>query len=222
MAEVVELRVERGINELLQLERIGLFSPEETRRIVKKRKMFEYRLQKCNKSKEEYLRYISYEKGLLRLIGIRRRKSGLSQKLKEVDQTIGSRISGLFRGALFTCRNSQSDVQLWLSYIDFCRSMGWRGNVGSLYTRMLQVHSRKDYLWVAAAKFEFEENSAANTSRMLMQRGLQFIQDSRLLWQEYFRFELMYADKIRRRRQELMETDGMTGGMLLLVVCANC
>ena len=204
MAEVVELRVERGINELLQLERADLFASDEVRKVIKKRKMFEYRLQKFKKSKEDFLRYICYEESLLRLVAVRRKKTGYSHKTKEIDQSIASRISALYRAVVF---RNQADVQLWLSYIEFCRKMNWKGNMGSLFTRMLQVHNRKDHLWVAAAKFEFEENNSANSARRLLQRGLQFLKESPLLWQEYFRFELMYADKIRKR-QEVVKISG--------------
>ena len=46
-----------------------LFSP---RSVIKKRKHFEYKLQKRTKEKEDILSYIQYESSLLHLIGMRR------------------------------------------------------------------------------------------------------------------------------------------------------
>src|SRR5687768_11658045 len=120
MAELVELRVERGINELLQLERAQLFTSEEIKTIVKMRKAFEYKLQKPKKTQDDYLKYIQYEQSLLKLIKLRRKRVGYQHKYKEIDQTIATRIAGLFRAIVF---KNQGDVRLWFSYINFCKSM---------------------------------------------------------------------------------------------------
>ena len=50
MAEHVEENLEDMLTELEQMQRVGLLSPEETRLVVKKRKRFEYKLQKQTKS----------------------------------------------------------------------------------------------------------------------------------------------------------------------------
>lgn len=43
-----------------------------SRTIAKKRKEFEYKIQRRTKNKEDYLRYIQYEMDLLKLIRLRR------------------------------------------------------------------------------------------------------------------------------------------------------
>lgn len=204
MAEVVELRLERGVNELLQLVRVNLFTADEVKTIIKKRRSFEYKLQRHGKSKDDYLRYISYEECLLKLIKLRRRKIGYNHKIKEIDLTIANRIGAIFRAVIF---RHQSDVQLWLSYIEFCKRMKWKGKVGSLFTKMLQIHNRKDHLWVAAAKFEFEDNNSSTVARSLIQRGLRYNKDSQVLWKEYFKFELLYAEKIGKRKELIQRDD---------------
>lgn len=204
MAEVVETRLERGVNELLQLVRVDLFTGDEVKTIIKKRRSFEYKLQRHGKSKDDYLRYIAYEECLLKLIKMRRRKTGYTHKIKEIDLTIANRIGAVFRAVIF---RHQSDVQLWLSYIEFCKRMKWRGKVGAVFTKMLQIHNREDHLWVAAAKFEFEENNSVTVARSLFQRGLRYNKDSKLLWKEYFKFELMYAEKVKKRKEVLQGSD---------------
>lgn len=213
MAEIVELRLERGINELLQLERVNLFTEAEVKAIIKRRKAFEYKLQKPQKVKEDFLKYIAYEQSLLKLIKVRRKKIGYTHKYKEIDQVIANRIAAIYRSIVY---KNQTDIQLWFSYINFCKKQEWKGVVGSLYTRMLQVNVDKDALWIAAAKWELEGNNAHDAARKLLQRGLRHIPTSVHLWTEYFRMELMYADKIKKRRAILIGDGKDTGGKWFL------
>ena len=237
MAEVVELRLERGVNELLQLVRVNLFAADEVKTIIKKRRAFEYKLQRHGKSKDDYLRYIAYEECLLKLIKLKRKKLAYTHKIKEIDLTIANRIGAIFRAVIF---RHQSDVDLWLSYIEFCKRMKWKGKVGSLFVKMLQIHNRKDHLWVAAAKFEFEENNSSTVARSLIQRGLRYNKDSHLLWKEYFKFELMYAEKVKKRKEAIqggdvqvadlpeekemesdVDNDSILSGKVALIVCQS-
>ncbi len=77
MAEIVQQVLESSIQELTVLEKYNLFESDEIKAILKKRREFEYRLRKVKKSKDDFLRYITYEESLLKLIRIRREKSGL-------------------------------------------------------------------------------------------------------------------------------------------------
>lgn len=77
MAEIVQQVLESSIQELSVLEKYNLFESDEIKMILKKRREFEYRLRKVKKTKDDFLRYISYEENLLKLIRIRREKSGL-------------------------------------------------------------------------------------------------------------------------------------------------
>lgn len=100
MAEFVELKLEEMLPELEQMQRVQLFTEEEIRyvfqqkisteyylltlccsfactlrAIIKKRRDFEYKLQKHTKCKEDYLKYIQYEINLLTLLRLRREVS---------------------------------------------------------------------------------------------------------------------------------------------------
>ena len=74
MAELVEHNLEGMLNELEQIQRVELLSPEEVKEVVKRRQRFEYKLQKRQKKKEDILAYIQYECALLQLIEMRRDK----------------------------------------------------------------------------------------------------------------------------------------------------
>ncbi|XP_054160096.1 U3 small nucleolar RNA-associated protein 6 homolog [Oppia nitens] len=200
MAEVVEYNIEKTISELEQLERYGLLTDIEIKAIIKKRKAFEYRLQRNTKIKEDYLKYIAYEQSLMKLIHLRRDKSGIKYKTAHIEHMISLHIMSLYRKVVF---RNQFDVQMWLTFIDFCRNNKSLAKVSSIYTRMLSVHSNKDWLWIRAAKFEFEDNNSPETARNLLQRGIRFNSDSRLLWHQYFKLELMFCTKIRKRREVL-------------------
>ena len=200
MAEIVEFRIERSITELEQLERYGLLTNDEIKAVIKKRKAFEYKLQRNTRIKEDYLKYIAYEESLLKLLGVRRDKMGLHSKTVEIENLIVQHIQTLYRTIVF---KNQLDVQLWLSFIDFNTRHKSLAKISSLYSRMLSVLNNKDWLWVRAAKFEFEVHRAPQTARSLLQRGIRFNPESRLLWHQYFKMELMYCQKIRKRREVL-------------------
>lgn len=211
MAEIVELRLERGLPELIELEKSGLFTKEEIKAIVRQREDFEYKLQKMVRDKDDYLRYITYEMSLLQLLRMRRKKlSGSSHNsglAKNAEKAISKRIAAVYRSLIY---KYISDVSLWLSYIDFCKDMGWRGTASGVYNQLLLRHPRQDYLWIAAAKYEAEENLTIDPARQLLQRGLRFNEKSHLLWREYFKLEVMYVDKIYLRRKILTNGDSNT------------
>lgn len=56
---------------------------------------------------------------------------------------------------------------------------------------------------VMAARFEFEENANAKAARALLQNGLRINPESRELWLEYLRLELLYWEKMRMRAEIL-------------------
>ncbi|XP_026277503.1 U3 small nucleolar RNA-associated protein 6 homolog [Frankliniella occidentalis] len=199
MAEFVELRTEEMLPEVEQMERMLMFEKEELRTIAKKRKEFEYKIQRRTKNKEDYLRYIQYEMDLLKLIRLRREKMGYQQKKANIDFTIGNRVNKLFKQAIF---RFQDDVRLWLSYIKFCKQVRFYSCVSRMLVRMLQVHSDKPQLWKLAAKWEFEESQSVENARQFLLRGLRAHPESRLLYAEAFRMELHYAAKKRAELEE--------------------
>ena len=202
MAEYVEQRMEEMINEVEQMERVNLLTGEEVKELLRKRKQFEYKLQKRSKSKEDFLEYIQYESNLLRLLTMRRESTGYKHKQAEIEGSIKTRINKLFK--IMEHRN-QSDVTIWLSHIQFLRNSGWEEAVSRMYLRMLQVHSDKPGLWVEAASWEFENCGSAENARKILLRGLRFLPGSWILQREYVKMELLYVEQLRKRK-EVLET----------------
>ena len=91
MAEYVEQRMEEMMNEVEQMERVMLLTNEEVKELVRKRKQYEYKLQKRMKMKEDFLEYIQYETNLLKLLEIRRENIGYHHKVGEIEGSIKTR-----------------------------------------------------------------------------------------------------------------------------------
>ncbi|XP_067128718.1 U3 small nucleolar RNA-associated protein 6 homolog isoform X1 [Centruroides vittatus] len=222
MAELVQLRIEDAIPELEQMERIGLFTNKEIKLIIKRKKAHEYRLQRRQKTKEDYLKYINYEKCLLSLIRKRRKETRNFNKKKEIDISIAKRVSKLYKAAIVRC---QKDVNLWLEHIDFCKTMHWNETVSGMFTRLLQVHNNDPELWIMAAKWEMEENNAADNSRALFQRGIRFHPESKSLWNEYFRMELMFIAELRKKQEPDIniqnEEENILNGKIAKIIYSN-
>ena len=60
MADEVQKILERSIPELEDLLERGLFTEDEVRSITNRRRDYEYRLQRREKMKEDFVRYIQY------------------------------------------------------------------------------------------------------------------------------------------------------------------
>ncbi|XP_072176694.1 U3 small nucleolar RNA-associated protein 6 homolog [Diadema setosum] len=203
MAEVVHQNIEETLPELEQLQRVGLFSSSEIKAIVKKRTGHEYRLVRIKKKKEDFLRYIQYEINLLALIKKRRERNNYFHKRDEIENAIIMRIHRLFKRARL---KFQMDVKVWLTHLQFCKKWGQRMETSRLYTRLLKIHGNNPALWIMAAKFQLEDNKSAENARALFLRALRHHPTDQKLWVEYFRMELLHADKLRKRLALLKQT----------------
>ena len=195
MAEFVQANLEKMLTELEQLQRIQLLSNEEVKMVIKKRKKFEYKLQKRQKQKEDILSYIQYEASLLNLIAIRREQSKYTNKKNEIDYAIAKRINKLFR--ILEHRFS-GDLMVWSSHIAWLKEMDWTETVGKVYRRMLQVHPDKVKLWIAAARFELEENIGnVENARTIYMEAMRFHPESIELLLESFCLELVFIQRLK-------------------------
>ncbi|KAK1331372.1 hypothetical protein QTO34_009325 [Cnephaeus nilssonii] len=199
MAEIIQERIEDRLPELEQLERIGLFSHAEIKAIIKKASDLEYKIQRRALCKEDFINYVQYEINLLELIQRRRARIGYSFKKDEIENSIVHRVQGIFRRASSKWKD---DVQLWLSYVVFCKKWATKAQLSKVFSAMLAIHSNKPALWIMAAKWEMEDRLSSESARQLFLRALRFHPQSTKLYQEYFRMELMHAEKLRKEKQE--------------------
>ncbi|XP_043819174.1 U3 small nucleolar RNA-associated protein 6 homolog [Dromiciops gliroides] len=199
MAEIIEQHIEDRLPELLQLERVGLFTRKEIKAVIKKASALEYKVQRRALFKEDFINYIQYEINLLELIRKRRVRTRYMFKKEEIEFSIVDRIQNLFRRATSKWKE---DIQLWISHIAFCKKWNNKTHISKLFSSLLAIHPNKPALWIMAAKWEMEDCLSSESARHLFLRALRFHPESPKLYQEYFRMELMNAEKQRKEKQE--------------------
>lgn len=122
MADVVQYRLERMVDELDDLERRGLFTRREIAEVVKQRRKFEYRLKRPSPLKEDFLAYIEYETQLDALRRLRKntlaREARKKMKKSVSDYAGVARIIEIYRMAVMRYKG---DIDLWFRYLEFCR-----------------------------------------------------------------------------------------------------
>ncbi|XP_006635290.2 U3 small nucleolar RNA-associated protein 6 homolog [Lepisosteus oculatus] len=200
MAEIIQQRIEDRIPELEQLERVGLFTKKEVKAMIKKATALEYKLHRRIISKEDFITYIQYEINALELIKKRRQRIGYRFKRKEIEFSIIQRINNVFRRATAKWKD---DVQLWLSHVAFCKKWNTVIQLSKVFSSMLAIHPDKPALWIMAAKWEMEDHSSSESARHLFLRALRFHPEHAKVYQEYFRMELMHAERLRKQKKEL-------------------
>ncbi|KAH9328245.1 hypothetical protein KI387_000353, partial [Taxus chinensis] len=188
MADIVQYKLEHMIPELDDLEKRGLFIKAEIKEIVKKRRDFEYLLKRPCPLKEDYIRYIEYEKQLEALRNLRKKEMvrGLKENNKKwhfslCDKASSRRILDIYR-RLLTRNKGEFEALV--------RVLG----------KALNYHPNVPGLWIYAAAWEFEHNLNVNAARALMLSGIRACPKSEILWLEYFRMELIFVNKLRARK----------------------
>ncbi|XP_073118522.1 uncharacterized protein [Henckelia pumila] len=209
MADVVQYKLERMLDELDDLERRGLFSRREIAEIVKRRRKFEYRLKRPSPLKQDFLAYIDYEKNLESLRLLRKKsfsiKSGRKKSKKSLSDYAGvSRILETYRLAT---NRFKGDLELWFQYLEFCRARG-NGRMKKALAQLVRFHPKVPGVWMYAAAWEFDQNLNVAAARSLMQNGLRVCPTSEELWIEYIRMELTYLNKLKARKVALGEDEG--------------
>uniref|UniRef100_A0A672QU59 UTP6 small subunit processome component n=1 Tax=Sinocyclocheilus grahami TaxID=75366 RepID=A0A672QU59_SINGR len=200
MADIVQQRLEDRIPALEQLERVGLFTNKEVKSMLKRSTALEYKLHRTVQSKDDFITYIQYEINVLELIKKRRARIGYHFKREEIEYPIIHRINHVFRRAT---TKWQEDVQLWLSQVAFNKKWGTKTQLSKVLSSMLAIHPDKPALWIMAAKCEMEDRNSSESARHLFLRALRFHPENKKVYQEYFRMELMHAEKLRKQQQEL-------------------
>ncbi|NXC12289.1 UTP6 protein, partial [Corythaeola cristata] len=169
------------------------------RAILRKASALEYKIQRRALRKEDFINYIQYEVNLLELIKKRRARIGYSFKKDEIENSILHRVHSVFKRATGKWKE---DVQLWLSHVAFCKQWNAKHQLSKVFSSMLAIHSNKPALWIMAAKWEMETQLSSESARHLFLRALRFHPECPKLYQEYFRMELMHAEKQRKEKKE--------------------
>jgi U3 small nucleolar RNA-associated protein 6 len=188
--------LEQTVPELKEYERKKIFTTDEITAIAKKRSDFEHKINARGSAPTDYVRYAEFEINVDAL----RRKRVKRLNIKLPAHNAQRRIFFVFdRGT----RKFPGDVGLWMQSIDFAKRQKAYKKLTQILTNALRLHPVKSELWTWAAQFAMEENGDMTEARSYMQRGLRFCKNSRSLWLEYAKLELIYIAKIAARRRIL-------------------
>ncbi|KAI0036914.1 U3 small nucleolar RNA-associated protein 6-domain-containing protein, partial [Vararia minispora EC-137] len=193
--ERVHFQQEQMLPELKDLVEKGLFTPAETKRILRRRTQYETTLVRRVARKGDYLRYAAYEMQLEALRRKRAQRLQIKGPSTLSDYALVRRQFHIFERAL---KKFKDDVGLWVEYIRAAQREGARALVGRITARALQLHPRVPALYILAAQHELR-HLAPTAARSLLQRGLRLNKSSAHLWAEYVRMELGFVESVRRR-----------------------
>jgi len=199
MADTVQRMLEGMIPELEDLEERGLFSGEEVREVVATRREWEHKLARRHSLKEDFLRYVAYEKSLDRLRAMRKKKRGI-KKPGLGDRGGQRRIHFILERAT---RKFKGDLEIWHEAIDFAMDKSAYTVASRRLGEAMKYHPREISLWIMAAKFHFEVNGDVHTARSLLQSAIRINKNQPKLWAEYLRLEALYLYQVFKRREVL-------------------
>ncbi|XP_058799936.1 U3 small nucleolar RNA-associated protein 6 homolog isoform X2 [Phymastichus coffea] len=202
MAEFVQKKIEDMRPVLEKMKILKMLSDGEIRKLTKKWKEHEYKLQRHKKCKEDYLRYIQYQMDLLKLIKLRRKKFGITKNKSDLDFTIANKINHLYKEAIY---RFQDDLRFWIAYITFCKHFKFNSCASRMISRMLLVHSDKPKCWHIAARWELEENKNFENARDFLLKGLHVHNNSQLLYTTIFKLELDYVQSKTKNAESKTE-----------------
>jgi U3 small nucleolar RNA-associated protein 6 len=192
--------LEQSVPELKEYERKKIFTADEITAIAKRRSDFEHKMNARGSSATDYTRYAEFEMNVDAL----RRKRVKRLNVKSPAHNGQRRIFFVFdRGT----RKFPGDVGLWMQSVEYAKRQKAYKKLSQILTNALRLHPMKSELWTWAAQFAMEENGDMTEARSYMQRGLRFCKNSKSLWLEYCKLELIYIAKIAARRRML----GITG-----------
>ena len=202
--------LESMVPELDALHERGLFTRPELQEVVRRRTEYEYAIKRPggNVSVADFIRYVEYESKLEQLRKIRAKspkavelakKDKLRKKTKgKAEFCIVRRMHFIFTRAL---NKFSGEVRLWKAYFDFCKHHGGSKMFSRTLTKALQLHPNKPGMWIEAASWELNGHRNENAARALLQQGLRICKKSKVLWYEYFKFELLIARRMQLRRE---------------------
>ncbi|KAL1955433.1 hypothetical protein VTO42DRAFT_8589 [Malbranchea cinnamomea] len=193
--------LEQIVPELREYERKKIFSKEEIASIAKKRSDFEHKINARGPQPSDFAKYAEYEMNLDAL----RRKRIKRLGVKSTQMHTGQR--RVFFILDRATRKFHGDISLWMQYIEYARRQRAFKKLDHILTSALRLHPTQVELWIYAARYALEDHADMLQARSYMQRGLRFCKNSKLLWLQYAKLEMIYISRIAAR-QKILGIDG--------------
>ncbi|PAV80893.1 hypothetical protein WR25_06898 [Diploscapter pachys] len=176
MGEFVEQNLERLLPVFEQIQNVQLFDSKEVNRLVKQCRRYEYRLQKQEKTFDDFMVYVNFLQDALTLLRVRRNRNQYFHKHKFIEKPLKEKTASLLRRSL-----------------------------SKAYTKAIQLHPRDILLRCEAAEWELESNSSAENARTILQLAIRAYPADFRLYVSFFKVEIRFVDKILKRRKLLQE-----------------
>nr|XP_053637243.1 LOW QUALITY PROTEIN: uncharacterized protein LOC128692194 [Cherax quadricarinatus] len=197
MAEFVEKNIEETIPEVEEMERIGLLSSKEVKKLIQTRRDFHYRLVRKSKNKADYINYVNYERKVIDLVKIRRKQIGIREKSKQIETAICKRVMKMLR---YLTRVWPSHLDTWKLRTSFAQHIGWKDEIGFAFAEQIRYHGNRENVWVAWAKWEIEERENFDKARKILLSTAQLYHPkSHFIKRELFRLELLYVESLMNK-----------------------
>ena len=103
-----------------------------------------------------------------------------------------------------------------MQYIDFARNQKANKRLSQILTTVLRLHPTNAELWIHAARYALDERSDIVEARNSMQRGLRFCINSKHLWCEYIKLEMIYMSRISARARLFQQHDSGNDSIMTL------
>ena len=199
MADRVNEILEGMVPELEDLRRRGLCTPQEVKALLRRREDAEYRINRRQPSRSDFLTAVELEINLESLLRVRRKRIGLPRRGAS-DYAVRKRVHFIFDRAL---RKFKADEELWLQWIGYSERTLARGRLSRTFARAIAMLPNSSALWIRAARWEIEGRQNLPGARSLLQRALRLNGTDGALWHAYFRLELLGLHRVHARREKL-------------------
>ena len=182
MAEIVQGILEDTVDDLLDIIEREIFTEQEVKEIIKKRRTHEYKLNRVHPEKKHYLAAIQYELSLEE----QRLKRTKNTKPTSADRNFVKRVISLFQRCT---RRFSEDVSVWKEFINFTIRSNSERQLTQVISKALQLHPRNEELWLISAYVQAYIKKDIDAARSLHIRSVTLNPKNKNLWKHYLKFE---------------------------------
>lgn len=207
MAEQVHLHQEASLGELAHLLEQGVFSEKRVKEIIATREKLEYRLKRRGVLREDYIKYIEYEKQLSMEI-----RAVASNHQHGSRSGYPRRVLALYQRAIVKFGH---DLRLWSEFLEYSLVHATRLSFAKSVNKALKLHPRYPKFWILAADWEWNSNGNMSGARRLLQRGIQINPAEPSMYLALFRLEISFCERILERRTMLGANSTLEEGHVL-------
>jgi U3 small nucleolar RNA-associated protein 6 len=203
MGDKVQAILETLTADMKEMETYGIMTRGQIMRIMAERREAEYVLNSSKATAIDFLKAITYEKGLESQRAVFKKKTKFHKKLK-CDFSIVKRIIHLYHRMV---KKFKVDVELWKFYVSYLMKIKATSLLKKILAELIRILPKNSQSWNMSATAYSDCIGDVNTARSLMQMGLRMNKEDKEMWAMYFKFEMNFLLKLKQREDVLLEED---------------